>query len=39
MTKLKKEQNEYIAFIHHNSDLPDHFYLGTLSKNEVEIVF
>lgn len=39
MTKLKKEQNEYIAVIHHNSDLPDHFYLGTLSKNEVEIIF
>ena len=34
--QLKKE---YIAVIHHNSDLPDHFYLGTLSKNEVKIVF
>lgn len=39
MSKLKKDQKEYIAVIHHNSDLPDHFYLGTLSKNEVKIVF
>ena len=39
MPKLKKDQKEYIAVIHHNSDLPDHFDLGPLSKNEVEIVF
>ena len=39
MKKLKKDQKEYIAVIHHNSDLPDHFYLGTLSKNELKIVF
>ncbi len=39
MTKLKKDQKEYIAVIHNNSDLPDHFVLGPLSKNEVEIVF
>lgn len=36
---MKKLKKEYIAVIHHNSDLPDHFYLGTLSKNEVKIVF
>ena len=39
MKKLKKDQKEYIAVIHHNSDLPDHFCLGILSKNEVKIVF
>lgn len=39
MSKLKKDQKEYIAVIHHNSDLPAHFYLGTLSDNEVEIIF
>ena len=39
MPKLKKDQKEYIAVIHHNSDLPDHFDLGPLSKHEVEIVF
>lgn len=39
MTKLKEEQNEYIAVIHHNSNLPGHFWLGSLSKNEVEIIF
>lgn len=39
MTKLKEEQNEYIAVIHHNSNLLEYFYLGTLSKNEVKIVF
>lgn len=39
MSKLKKDQKEYIAAIHHNSDLLEYFYLGTLSKNEVKIVF
>lgn len=39
MSKSKKDQKEYIAVIHHNRDLPDHFDLGPLSKNEVEIVF
>lgn len=39
MPKLKKDQKEYIAVIHHNSDLPDHFDLGPLSKHQVEIVF
>jgi len=36
---MKKLKKEYIAVIHHNSGLPGHFYLGTLSKNEVEIIF
>lgn len=39
MTKLKEEQNEYIAVIHHNSNLLEYFCLGTLSKNEVKVVF
>ena len=39
MSKLKEEQNEYIAVIHHNSNLLEYFCLGTLSKNEVEIIF
>lgn len=39
MSKLKEEQNEYIAVIHHNSNLLEYFCLGTLSKNEVKIVF
>lgn len=39
MSKLKKDQKEYVAVIHHNSDLLEYFYLGTLSKNEVKIVF
>lgn len=39
MSKLKKDQKEYIAVIHHNSDLPDRFCLGILSKNEVKILF
>lgn len=39
MSKLKKDQKEYIAVIHHNSNLLEYFYLGTLSKNEVKIVF
>ena len=39
MTKLKKDQKEYIAVIHHNSGFPEHFWLGSLSKNEVEIIF
>ena len=39
MSKLKKDQKEYIAVIHHNSGFPEHFWLGSLSKNEVEIIF
>lgn len=39
MSKLKKDQKEYIAVIQHNSGLPEHFWLGSLSKNEVEIIF
>lgn len=36
---MKKLKKEYIAVIHHNRDLPDYFWLGSLSKNEVEIIF
>ena len=36
---MKKLKKEYIAVIHHNRDCPDYFWLGSLSKSEVEIVF
>lgn len=39
MSKLKKDQKEYIAAIHHNSYLLNYLYLGTLSKNELKVVF
>ena len=37
--KIKKRSKEYIAAIHHNSYLLNYLYLGTLSKNELKVVF
>ena len=36
---MKKLKKEYIAIINHNRDRPDYFWLGSLSKNELEIIF